>query len=136
MALRYFYEDMPALHVIGAGSLLEFALEAERMSMPVGRVQPLFMHPVEVKAGKAGRLRSLGVFAERYRPPLTVRVYGDRLRRDGDLISGPALRSGAPAALPGRYDRSGDQLQGAVVPVSGVGGRLTGWHTGRPAPEP
>ena len=46
MALRYFYEHMPELHVIGAGSLLEFALEAERMHMPVGRIQPLFMHPM------------------------------------------------------------------------------------------
>ncbi len=45
--------------------------------------------PVEVKAGKAGRLRSLGVFADRYRPPAMVRVYGDRFRRDGDLISVP-----------------------------------------------
>ena len=46
MALRYFYEHMPELRVIGAGSLLEFALEAERMHMPVGRIQPLFMHPM------------------------------------------------------------------------------------------
>ena len=46
MALRYFYEQAPALHVIGAGSLLEFALEAERLRMPVGRIQPLFMHPL------------------------------------------------------------------------------------------
>ena len=46
MALRYFYEQMPELHVIGAGSLLEFALEAERLPMPVGRIQPLFMHPL------------------------------------------------------------------------------------------
>ena len=236
MALRYFYEQVPELHVIGAGSLLEFALEAERLPMPVGRIQPLFMHPlsfaeflpavgeepalqasrtlaagagtavhehliallrtylllggmpavvaeyletgsvaratriqtaitqtfrddfgkyarasrhhlldrvflhaarmvgrkfmyskvdpdsryerpelfywrrrqknssaevdylvaaagrvvpVEVKAGKAGRLRSLGVFTEHYRPPVAVRVYGDRLRRDGDLVSVP-----------------------------------------------
>ena len=46
MALRYFYEQMPELHVVGAGSLLEFALEAERLRMPVGRIQPLFMHPM------------------------------------------------------------------------------------------
>ena len=45
--------------------------------------------PVEVKAGKAGRLRSLGVFAECYAPPVTIRVYGDRFRRDGDMISVP-----------------------------------------------
>ena len=46
VALRYFYEQAPDLHVIGAGSLLEFALEAERLRMPVGRIQPLFMHPL------------------------------------------------------------------------------------------
>ncbi|MDE0024678.1 MAG: ATP-binding protein [Spirochaetaceae bacterium] len=46
MALRYFYEQMPDLHVVGAGSLLEFALEAEQLRMPVGRIQPLFMHPL------------------------------------------------------------------------------------------
>jgi predicted AAA+ superfamily ATPase len=46
MALRYFYEKLPSLHVIGAGSLLEFALSAEEMRMPVGRVQYLFMHPL------------------------------------------------------------------------------------------
>ena len=45
MALRYFFEQVPELHVIGAGSLLEFALEAER-SIPVGRIQPLFMYPL------------------------------------------------------------------------------------------
>jgi len=46
VALRYFYEQAPDLHVIGAGSLLEFAFEAERLRMPVGRIQPLFMHPL------------------------------------------------------------------------------------------
>ena len=46
MALRYFYEQMPELHVVGAGSLLEFALQAERLRMPVGRIQPLYMHPL------------------------------------------------------------------------------------------
>src|SRR3989338_8809142 len=45
-ALRYFYEKMPDLHLIGAGSLLEFALEGENFEMPVGRVQYLFMRPL------------------------------------------------------------------------------------------
>ncbi|MCK5147859.1 ATP-binding protein [bacterium] len=44
MALRYFYEDMPELHVIAAGSLLEFALKD--ISFPVGRVQTFTMHPL------------------------------------------------------------------------------------------
>ena len=36
-ALYYFYEEMPDLHVVGAGSLLEFALKDA--SFPVGRIQ-------------------------------------------------------------------------------------------------
>ena len=43
-ALRYFLEDMPELHVIAAGSLLEFAL-AELPSFGVGRIQSLYMYP-------------------------------------------------------------------------------------------
>ena len=45
-ALRYFKEDMPLLHVIGAGSLLEFALSAGDFKMPVGRVQYLYLKPL------------------------------------------------------------------------------------------
>jgi uncharacterized protein len=44
MALRYFYEQMPELHVIAAGSLLEFAFD--EISIPVGRVQYLHIHPM------------------------------------------------------------------------------------------
>jgi len=43
-ALRYFYEEVPDLHVIAAGSLLELALST--ISMPVGRVQYLLMQPM------------------------------------------------------------------------------------------
>jgi len=45
-ALRYFQEQMPQLHVIGAGSLLEFALSEENFRMPVGRVQYIYMKPL------------------------------------------------------------------------------------------
>jgi len=44
MALRYFYEDLPGLHVITAGSLLEFALK--KISFPVGRIQFMNMYPM------------------------------------------------------------------------------------------
>jgi len=43
--LKYFYEQKPALHVIGAGSLLEFALYQENFRMPVGKVQYIYMKP-------------------------------------------------------------------------------------------
>jgi predicted AAA+ superfamily ATPase len=44
MALRYFYEEMPLLNVIAAGSLLEFAMRD--ISIPVGRVHFLTMYPL------------------------------------------------------------------------------------------
>ena len=44
-SLRFFYEEMHDLHVIAAGSLLEFALE-ELPSLGVGRIRSLFMYPM------------------------------------------------------------------------------------------
>jgi len=44
VALRYFYEQLPELHVVAAGSLIEFALGS--ISFPVGRVQMLPVHPL------------------------------------------------------------------------------------------
>lgn len=44
-SLWFFYEDYPELHVIAAGSLLEFALK-KVTSFGVGRIHSLFMHPM------------------------------------------------------------------------------------------
>jgi predicted AAA+ superfamily ATPase len=43
MALRYFYEKLPDLHVLAAGSLLEFAFS--EISFPVGRIQTMEIQP-------------------------------------------------------------------------------------------
>lgn len=45
-SLRYFKEKMPRLPVIGAGSLLEFALQSSRFKMPVGRIHFLYLEPL------------------------------------------------------------------------------------------
>ena len=45
-ALRYFHEIIPALHVIAAGSLLDFALREFTYSMPVGRIEFLHLQPM------------------------------------------------------------------------------------------
>ena len=44
-ALRFFYESKPGLHVIAAGSLLEFALSGIA-SWGVGRIRSLYMYPM------------------------------------------------------------------------------------------
>jgi len=43
-SMRFFYEKMPELHLIAAGSLLEFAL-GELPSFGVGRIRSLFVYP-------------------------------------------------------------------------------------------
>ena len=45
MALRYFKEDMPGLHVVAAGSLLEFVLE-DIPTFGVGRIHSMYMYPM------------------------------------------------------------------------------------------
>lgn len=45
MAMRFFKEDLPDLHVIAAGSLLEFAL-AELPTFGVGRIHSMYMYPM------------------------------------------------------------------------------------------
>lgn len=43
--LRYFYEEIPDLHVIAAGSLLEFAIQDVK-SFPVGRIEFQYLFPL------------------------------------------------------------------------------------------
>lgn len=45
MALRFFKEDLPDLHVIAAGSLLEFVLD-DIPTFGVGRIHSMFMFPM------------------------------------------------------------------------------------------
>jgi uncharacterized protein len=44
-SLRFFYEKYPELHVVAAGSLLEFAMD-EIPSFGVGRIRTAFMYPM------------------------------------------------------------------------------------------
>jgi len=43
-SLRFFYEEYPELHLVSAGSLLEFALQ-EIPSFGVGRIRSVYMYP-------------------------------------------------------------------------------------------
>ncbi len=67
-SLRYFYEELPALHVVAAGSLLELALEKPEFSVPVGRIEYLHLGPMQFEefllaAGKARLADHLGEHA-------------------------------------------------------------------------
>lgn len=63
-SLRYFYELMPELYVIAAGSLLEVYLNKSRIGMPVGRISSVWMLPLDFEefleaAGQDALLASL-----------------------------------------------------------------------------
>ena len=44
--LRYFREEMPELHIVAAGSLLDVSLRDLSLSVPVGRIEYLFLNPL------------------------------------------------------------------------------------------
>ncbi len=52
-SLRFFYEKMPKLHLVVAGSLLEFALQ-EMATFGVGRIRSMFMYPLSFSEFLAG----------------------------------------------------------------------------------
>ena len=61
-SLKYFNEELPQLHIIGAGSLLGIALK-QQTSFPVGQVDFLYMNPLSfaefLEAKGEGRLQAL-----------------------------------------------------------------------------
>lgn len=74
--LRYFYEELPDIYVIAAGSLLENLVDVH-LSFPVGRVQYLALRPCSFREflGAIGENALLTVLD---RPELTV-AFHDRL---------------------------------------------------------
>ena len=93
MALRYFKEKLPGLHVIGAGSLLEFVLKKEELRMPVGRVHYRYLKPMTlqefIKAQKADPLLEALQEASIDNPPHpAVHAAGLKAVRDYIAIGG------------------------------------------------
>jgi uncharacterized protein len=83
MSLRYFYEQIPELHVIAAGSLLEFALKD--ISFPVGRIQILDMFPLTfseflLATGNSNALEIV-LAKPREQPELIHNMLNDELRK-------------------------------------------------------
>ena len=82
-ALRYFYEQVPELHVIAAGSLLEFALKD--IPVPVGRVQLLNMYPMSfaeyLEANEKFKLAELILAAPQKLSESIHKMLADEVRR-------------------------------------------------------
>jgi len=97
LSLRYFKEKRPNLHVIAAGSLLEFALKEEDFSFPVGRVMFLYMRPLSfheflLNAGYTKLLKEIEMISLSRTLDAVVHEHTLRLVREYMLVGGmPAV---------------------------------------------
>lgn len=109
MALRYFYEEMPGLHVVGAGSLLEFALHTEDYRVPVGRVQYMYLKPMSF--GEFLKALDETVLREYISDGENLKMIPDAIHKKlNELLRKYFLLGGMPAVLK-EYLESGDILK-------------------------
>ena len=96
--LRYFYEDYPELPVIAAGSLLEFSLPKHSYSMPVGRIEYLFLGPVTFKEtlSALNEMDLLNLMAEYFLPDVFPMTAHERLL---EILRIYFLTGGMPEAV-------------------------------------
>jgi len=110
--LRYFYEKYAELHVVAAGSLLEFALE-EIPSFGVGRIRSLFMYPFgfdEFLTALNEEELSEAVKSASPEKPLAEPVHQQLLSRLKIFL----ICGGMPEAV-SQYVRKRDLLKGELV---------------------
>lgn len=96
--LRYFYERRPDLHVIAAGSLLDFALADHDFSMPVGRIEYLHLGPMTFGEFLVGKGRAtLSEFLESYQlgEDLPIALHEECLQQLRDYL----IVGGMPASI-------------------------------------
>lgn len=91
--LRYFYEDLPQLHVITAGSMLETLL-GKNISFPVGRVEYKILRPVSFEEF-LGAIDETLALEELQKVPLKPYAYNRLL----SLFHTYALLGGMPSVI-------------------------------------
>jgi predicted AAA+ superfamily ATPase len=110
--LRYFYEQMPELHLAAAGSLLEFAI-AEIPSFGVGRIRSLFIYPFsfhEFLGAVGDAMLSEACRAAGPEHPLSAPIHEELLRRHKAFL----LVGGMPEAV-AKFADGGDLLRSQNV---------------------
>jgi len=96
--LRWFYETIPELPVIAAGSLLEFTLKQHAFSMPVGRIQYYFVEPLgfeEFLHAKNASHLAQAIKQARFESPLNQALH----QKASELFGEYLLVGGMPEAV-------------------------------------
>ena len=91
--LRYFCEKMPELHIIAAGSLLDFAFGAPEYSVPVGRIEFMYLGPMSFEEfllarGQEQLREYLAAFTLSERLPEALHAKAQALLREYFLVGG------------------------------------------------
>lgn len=110
-ALRYFYEQMPLLHVIAAGSLLDFAIE--KVGIPVGRVSSLYLFPLsfmEFLVAMGYNLAVEAILNQEKGVPLSETIHGMLLE-----LLGRYLAIGGLPEVVAQWIRTADPLQSEKI---------------------
>lgn len=95
-SLRYFYEKLPTLHVLAAGSLIDFAIQ--EVGIPVGRVRSLYVYPlsfIEFMIARGYSLLSDGIRNHSIDQPFSKLLHDTALR----LVSEYLAIGGMPEAV-------------------------------------
>jgi predicted AAA+ superfamily ATPase len=105
-SIRYFYEELPALHLVAAGSLLNTVLE--KVPTGVGRVSYLHLYPLCISEFLDAAGESILLERVRAQDPVEAlpTVHHERLL---DLVRMYMLLGGMPGVL-AQYFRDGDIL--------------------------
>lgn len=107
MSLRFFKEDMPELHVVAAGSLLEFALQ-ELPTFGVGRIHSMFMYPMTFDEFLSANGEQL-LINERNKSSVTNPLPDPLYTKLTDLFRTYLLTGGMPEAV-GKWVETHDYL--------------------------
>lgn len=96
--LRYFYEKRNDIHLIAAGSLLDFILAEHSFSMPVGRIEYLYMGPMDfMEFLQASNNDALYIFIRNY--DISQQIPDTIHRKLLDLLRTYMSIGGMPSAL-------------------------------------
>lgn len=92
-SLRYFKEQLPELHLIAAGSLLEFTIRDEDFSFPVGRIQFAKLYPLSFEEfllglGDTQLQAALASFSIKNPPPPAIHTQLIKRLKDYFIIGG------------------------------------------------
>ena len=129
-ALRYFFERLPELHVVAAGSLLDLALESRGSPVPVGRIEyhhlgPMTFEEFLLAADRRGLAELLAGYVPGAELPRAIHLELMRLLRQYLVVGGmPASMVAFFGA--GGYRESAAELQSILSTYRDDFGRYGG----------